>query len=123
MSEELKQLEEKLWQASDKLRFDSDLKATQYSTPVLELIFLRFDSNKYNKFKDEIEAEYVAWLNTRNQKTVLFTSDWFEVSSKKSTFFIFVKVSLNATLPYSYDRTTFIDNSTLLYNRLLSKTA
>ena len=69
MAEELKQLEEKLWAASDKLRSESGLKSTQYSTPVLGLIFLRFASNKYDKFKDEIEAEFAASQNTRNPKT------------------------------------------------------
>ena len=69
MAEELKQLEEKLWQAADKLRADSGLKSTQYSTPLLGLIFLRFASNKYDKFKDEIEAEYAASQNTRNPKS------------------------------------------------------
>ncbi|WP_297068359.1 N-6 DNA methylase, partial [uncultured Duncaniella sp.] len=39
------------------------------STPLLGLIFLRFASNKYDKFKDEIEAEFSASQNTRNPKT------------------------------------------------------
>lgn len=69
MADELKQLEERLWQAADKLRSDSGLKSTQYSTPLLGLIFLRFASNKYDKFKDEIEAEFVASQSTRNPKT------------------------------------------------------
>lgn len=58
MADELKQFEDKLWDAADKLRADSGLKSTQYSTPLLGLIFLRFASNKYDKYKDEIEAEY-----------------------------------------------------------------
>lgn len=69
MADELKQLEEKLWQAADKLRSDSGLKSTQYSTPLLGLIFLRFASNKYDKYKDEIEAEFIASQSTRNPKT------------------------------------------------------
>lgn len=69
MAEELKQLEEKLWAAADKLRSESGLKSTQYSTPLLGLIFLRFASNKYEKFKDEIEAEFAASQDTRNPKT------------------------------------------------------
>lgn len=69
MADELKQLEDKLWDAADKLRADSGLKSTQYSTPLLGLIFLRFASNKYDKYKDEIEAEYQASQNTRNPKT------------------------------------------------------
>jgi type I restriction enzyme M protein len=34
-AELLKQLEDNLWQAADKLRVDSDLKASEYSTPVI----------------------------------------------------------------------------------------
>lgn len=69
MADELKQLEEKLWAAADKLRSESGLKSTQYSTPVLGLIFLRFASNKYEKFTDVIEAEFATSQNTRNPKT------------------------------------------------------
>lgn len=69
MADELKQLEDRLWEAADKLRSDSGLKSTQYSTPLLGLIFLRFASNKYDKFKDEIEAEFLASQNSRNPKT------------------------------------------------------
>ncbi len=69
MAEELKQLEDRLWEAADKLRSDSGLKSTQYSTPLLGLIFLRFASNKYDKFKDEIETEFSASQNSRNPKS------------------------------------------------------
>ena len=69
MADELKQFEDRLWEAADKLRSESGLKSTQYSTPLLGLIFLRFASNKYDKFKDEIEAEFSASQNTRNPKT------------------------------------------------------
>ena len=39
---QLKQLEDDLWAAADNLRANSDLKATEYGTPVLGLIFLKF---------------------------------------------------------------------------------
>jgi len=70
MADELKQLEDRLWDAADKLRSESGLKSTQYSTPLLGLIFLRFASNKYDKYKDEIEAEFLASQNSRNPKTL-----------------------------------------------------
>lgn len=63
-------LEEQLWSVADKLRADSGLKASQYSTPVLGLIFLRFVSIKYNKFKAEIEEEYQRSLGGRNAKKI-----------------------------------------------------
>lgn len=63
-------LEEQLWSAADKLRADSGLKASQYSTPVLGLIFLRFVSIKYDKYKQEIETEYQQSLGSRNEKKI-----------------------------------------------------
>ncbi|MGA7560613.1 MAG: type I restriction-modification system subunit M N-terminal domain-containing protein [Terriglobales bacterium] len=43
--EQLKQLEADLWRAADNLRANSDLKSSEYSTPVLGLIFLKFADN------------------------------------------------------------------------------
>lgn len=66
-AEQLKELENKLWIAADKLRADSGLKASEYSTPILGLIFLRFASIRYNKVKAEIKAELEAQKKSRNQ--------------------------------------------------------
>lgn len=67
-AEQLKQLEDSLWQAADKLRVDSGLKASEYATPILGLIFLRFASIKYNKVKPAIEQELLAQQNSRRQR-------------------------------------------------------
>ncbi len=67
-AEQIKELEDSLWQAADKLRVDSGLKASEYATPILGLIFLRFASIKYNKVKKEIEAELEAQKNSRLQR-------------------------------------------------------
>lgn len=56
--EQLKVLEDQLWQAADNLRANSDLSAAQYSTPVLGIIFLKFADNKYKKFEAEINDEF-----------------------------------------------------------------
>lgn len=66
-ADQLKELEDKLWKAADKLRADSGLKASEYSTPILGLIFLRFASIRYNKVKAEIKAELEAQMKSRNQ--------------------------------------------------------
>lgn len=68
--EQLKDLEEKLWKAADTLRADSDLKASEYSTPILGLIFLRFASIRFNQVLPEIEKEFEANKGTRNEKTM-----------------------------------------------------
>lgn len=45
MAEELKILNEKFWAVAGKLRSESGLKSTEYSTPLLGLVYLRFASN------------------------------------------------------------------------------
>lgn len=67
-AEQLKELEANLWTAADKLRVDSGLKASEYSTPILGLIFLRFASIRYNKVKKEIAAEIQAQKKSRLQQ-------------------------------------------------------
>ena len=42
-------LEKRLWAAADQFRANSGLKAGQYSTPVLGLIFLRFAEARFAK--------------------------------------------------------------------------
>ena len=66
--DQLKKLEKDLWAAADKLRANSDLKASEYSTPVLGLIFLKFADNKYRQHEDAILAEYQALKGTRREK-------------------------------------------------------
>lgn len=80
--EQLKQLETNLWQAADKLRVDSGLKASEYATPILGLIFLRFASIRYNKIRPEIEAELKAQENSRMQQT-----EW-EIAIAKCGFYL-----------------------------------
>src|SRR5690554_2737953 len=53
--DQLKQLEDRLWKAADDLRANSKLTATEYSFPVLGLIFLRHAYNRFVTAKEEIE--------------------------------------------------------------------
>ena len=48
-TDEIKRLEATLWKSADTLRANTDLKSTEYSTPVLGLIFLKFADNKYSQ--------------------------------------------------------------------------
>ena len=68
--DQLKKLERDLWAAADKLRANSDLKASEYSTPVLGLIFLKFADNKYRQFEDAILAEYQQRKGTRRERSL-----------------------------------------------------
>ena len=56
--EQRQQLEKDLWAAADNLRANSDLKASEYSTPVLGLIFLKFADINYRRHEPEILAEF-----------------------------------------------------------------
>ncbi len=67
-SEQLKQLEDDLWSAADNLRANSDLKASEYSTPVLGLIFLKFADINYRRHEKAILAEYQKLKGTRREK-------------------------------------------------------
>ncbi len=64
----LKQLEKDLWAAADNLRANTDLKSSEYSTPVLGLIFLKFADNKYRQYENAILAEYTKLKGTRREK-------------------------------------------------------
>lgn len=67
---ELKKLEDTLWKTADTLRANTGLKASQYSTPVLGLIFLKFADNKYSLVEKEIIAEYNSLKGTRRERTL-----------------------------------------------------
>ncbi len=48
-------LEKRLWEAADQFRANSGLKAGQYSTPVLGLIFLRFAEARFAKQRAQLD--------------------------------------------------------------------
>lgn len=68
--EQFKQLEKDLWSAADNLRANSDLKANEYSIPVLGLIFLKFADNNYRRHEAAILAEYQKLKGTRAEKSI-----------------------------------------------------
>ncbi|CAH1074569.1 type I restriction-modification system subunit M [Candidatus Nitrotoga sp. 1052] len=68
--EQLKKLEADLWSAADKLRANSDLKSSEYATPVLGLIFLKFADNNYRRHETEIHAEFTKLKGTRREKKI-----------------------------------------------------
>lgn len=52
---QLRKLEAELWRAADQLRANSKLTASEYSMPVLGLIFLRHAYNRFLKVKETVE--------------------------------------------------------------------
>ena len=80
--EDLKQLEDDLWKSADTLRANSDLKSSEYSTPVLGLIFLKFADNRYRRFEKDIKKEYTRLKDTRREK------DLSDIAIEKCGFFL-----------------------------------
>lgn len=80
--DQLKKLERDLWAAADKLRANSDLKASEYSTPVLGLIFLKFADNKFRQYEAAIVQEYQKLKGTRREKSLE------EIAIEKCGFFM-----------------------------------
>jgi type I restriction enzyme M protein len=66
--DQLKKLENDLWSAADNLRANSDLKASEYGTPVLGLIFLKFADINYRRYEAAIQAEFEALKGTRRER-------------------------------------------------------
>src|ERR1700686_3534640 len=49
-------LEKRLWEAADELRANSKLKSSEYSVPVLGLIFLRYADHKFSEAEKKLTA-------------------------------------------------------------------
>ena len=50
-------LEKRLWDAADDLRANSKLKSSEYSMPVLGLIFLRYADYKFEQVEKELASK------------------------------------------------------------------
>ncbi|RLC58229.1 MAG: N-6 DNA methylase [Candidatus Cloacimonadota bacterium] len=97
--EQLKKLEDTLWQTADTLRANSDLKQSEYSTPVLGLIFLKFADNKYSLYEEEINAEFNNLKGGRREKPI------HEIAIEKCGFYLPEEARYNhlLNLPESED--------------------
>src|SRR2546426_10503406 len=51
------EIEKRLWDAADQLRANSHLKSSEYSVPVLGLIFLRYADRKFSQAQKELEGK------------------------------------------------------------------
>lgn len=57
MATDLNELQNRLWEAADQLRANSGLRASEYSTPVLGLIFLRYADLRFGAVHEELEGK------------------------------------------------------------------
>lgn len=94
----IKKIENDLWEAADQLRANSKLTASEYSMPVLGLIFLRYAYNRFLMVKDEIEET----LPSRNGKKRNLNKEDFE---SKSAIFLpeIARYEYLVTLPEEKD--------------------
>ena len=54
MATDLGELQSKLWETADQLRANSELKSSEYASPVLGLIFLRYADQRFAQATDEV---------------------------------------------------------------------
>ena len=78
-------LEGRLWGAADELRANSKLKASEYSVPVLGLIFLRYADHKFTAAEKELGGR-----SSRRRKGTRFS--WRNSIVPSSSMVIFRKV-------------------------------
>lgn len=57
MNQTNNQIESRLWSAADELRANSKLKSSEYSVPVLGLIFLRYADHKFSAVEAELTGQ------------------------------------------------------------------
>ncbi len=104
---QLRKLEAELWRAADQLRANSKLTASEYSMPVLGLIFLRHAYNRFKKVKTELEKTLPS--HPQRGKRPLTKKDFEEQNSmflpEKAQFDYLV------SLPESADTGEAIDNA------------
>ena len=81
-NKQLKNLKDRLWQGADQLRANSGLKSTEYATPILGLIFLRFAQSKYSQFESAINAEYEKTKGSRAERPI------HEIAIEKCGFYL-----------------------------------
>jgi type I restriction enzyme M protein len=63
------EIEKRLWDAADELRANSRLRPSEYSVPVLGLIFLRYADHKFARADKAIRAERAAATTRRQRPT------------------------------------------------------
>ena len=81
-STQLKQLEADLWSSAEVMHAMTDLKSSEYATPVLGIIFLKFADNKYRIAERSINDEFKMLKGTRREKPIS------EIAIEKCGFYL-----------------------------------
>lgn len=103
----IKRLEDDLWSAADNLRANSDLKASEYGTPVLGLIFLKFAEINYRRHEAAIQAEHAKLQGTRRERPL------HEIAVAKCGFYLadYARYSYLLNLPERTDIAKAIESA------------
>ena len=56
MATDLSELQNRLWESADQLRANSGLKASEYASPVLGLIFLRYADDRFTAMSETLDT-------------------------------------------------------------------
>jgi hypothetical protein len=78
----MKQLVTSAWEPADRLRANSELNATEYSIPVVGLIFLP-EKARYDELADLPKGEDLAQAINRAEAPQLITLNWRYVPQKR----------------------------------------
>lgn len=82
---------------------------------------------KENLSKDDVikvkSAARDLIIKIKENQDTLLTTDWYKDSSKRSTFILFVRDTLDLSLPDCYDRTTFREKYQILCDQFILRAA
>lgn len=122
------QVEKRLWDAADQMRANSRLKSSEYSIPVLGLIFLRYADQKFTVAREELEGKgsgrRVVSKNDYQAKNVLYLPEEarFENLLKKPEGVNFGQAINDAMRAVEADNPDLKDVLPKTYNRLENAT-
>jgi type I restriction-modification system DNA methylase subunit len=102
-------IDARLWAAADELRANSKLKSSEYSMPVLGLIFLRFADHKFQATAKELLA------TLKEKKLVL---DWRKRQQSRADVRVTIAKMLDAGLPSVYTKELFEKKITAVFQHV-----
>src|SRR5947209_8002915 len=76
MPTSINEIEKRLWASADELRANSKLKSSEYSVPVLGLIFLRFADNKFAAADQAIKTQQQAAIGSAPSRRTIGKADY-----------------------------------------------
>ena len=66
MASDLAQIEQRLWTIADQLRANSGLKPSEYSRPILGLLFLRYADHRFTQVENGLKPKLGCHWNLSN---------------------------------------------------------